>query len=462
MLMSVNVDFREVYNCIGSDLVMFIAAMVGWAVLHQVKTKGHQMKTPKMLDFTQVESSCEKIVVDTDPEYTIETQIPQPSAIEVKPPQVEPPLAPVEEKFDASKQLALMQKYAAARNIKDTLGTFRSIEANGAALSTPMYNAVMKAWVRCGNIWAAENWMDEVKEAGMADESSFIILIKALLMIQDPEKAKGLLQEMQEAGVQPSIASFDELLNGFVRGGCFNDGISLLEEMDVAEVKPTEFTLKVIADLMNSARRVNRKMPSLRKIFEKYGLGSSQLPRLAAVISQETVTMPYVHEVEIKGSMTHVKALRRTLKLHGFFDQDDTCALEEDSQAEEGVNDQATLSEQSMTPILRDTMQDQAFSAKTGAVLNCVSKQGLCMPAVLENSLMQYLGNDLYFLHVHFESKSSRADIFDAISCQHPRVGIRHCWAMPSMGSCGQRTLVNGVEEDEANFNRHIGAVRSM
>jgi len=212
MLMSVNVDFREVSNCIGSDLVMFICAMLGWAVLHQVKTKANQMKTPKLMDdITQVENSCEKSVAVAGQEYTIQKDIvevqalPKARALQMRSQPVKPA---VEEVFDVSKQFALMQKYAAARNIKDTLGAFRKIEQSGAVLSTPMYNAVMKAWVRVGNIWAAENWMDEVKEAGMADESSFIIIIKALLMIQDPEKARGLLQHMQEAGVQPSIATF--------------------------------------------------------------------------------------------------------------------------------------------------------------------------------------------------------------------------------------------------------------
>merc|ERR1719487_520079 len=119
----------------------------------------------------------------------------------------------------------------------------------------------------------------------------------------------------------------------------------------------------------------------------------------------------------------------------------------------------SALYSQSLTKALRDKAQDAAYRSRTASVLKCVSKQGFCMPSNLEANLMQYIGNDLHYVQVYFESDSTRADILDAVSRRHPRVAFRHSWVKPSNGSCGQRAIINGEAADEGCFNRHISMV---
>lgn len=521
-LMSVKVDFQEVLHTVGSDAVLFVAAFVGYLVLYYVKkaaqAKGNskkfievggrnctsddileprtictfdckppsevqnqpwqqqcdlqharQARSLKMTtcgtDVKIESSSCSDDLISHTPGQSCQTEL----------------VCQREEPLDVIKQSALMWKYAAQRNIKDTLRTFRLIEQSGACLNSAMYNAVLWAWIKCGNIWAAESWMDEIKEAGVADESTFVILLKALLSIRDLDKAQELRQDMREQGVLASAATFEVMIRGLMRGGCFNEGISLLKEMDAAGVQASSSMSSTIAELMNSARNVNQSFTSIWEILVKHSFDNPkksadplQVPCLAAVISQASGATSsagtYIHKVEIKGTLARLIAVRETLKQDGFLDksEQDSSALDGHWQADHGLNliiegnviNQTTLFSQSMTKPLRDKAQDEAFRAQTGAALKCVSKQGLPMPSMLEDSLLQYLGNELYFVHVDFEINTHRADIFDGISCRHPRIGIRHCWAKPSSGSCGQRALVNGeLEADEACFNRHISAV---
>jgi len=440
-----------------------------------------------------------------------------------------------------------MQRHAATKNIKGTLDEFRLIQRSGESLTSLMYNTVMRAWIKCGNVWAAENWMDEIKVGGMVDENSFVILTKALVMVRDLDKASALLDDMREVGLPPSSAIFDELLIGLARGGLFNEGMNLLQGIDVASVQPTSFILHMISELVNNARQINHSCTSMRQIFLKFELelnlakstdqklqhDTSQLPLLAvaALQTEKSATVPCVHDVEIKGSLSRVKAVRRTLKQHGFLDksEEDAWPLDGHWQTDHGLTVvierkivrwsqqrasrlcftssdrcecelsvygertrghltqpiasgapralkwdngdvwhsyggrviwQTTLFSQSMTKILRDRLQDRACRERAAAVLKCVSRQGLHMlSTVLESTLLEYLGNDLYFLRVHFESNSIRADVFNTISCGHPRVGFRHCWVKPSTGSLGQQTIVNGDLTDELSFNRHINAV---
>jgi len=481
---SLNEEFQlqQVFQYMSSAVLMFVSAMLGWAALHYFKVQS-QVKSPckaALFAAEQVHTlqHQEDIADLQTPENApqayaedIEADIAEVRAVGNTEPTQPQHQAKVDEpnlQFDVSEQLAKMRRHAAARNIKDTLSTFKVIKKSGTPLTSSMYNTVMQAWINCGNIYEAEDMMDEMKEAGMADEESFIILVKALLRILEFEKAKKLLNDMREAAVSPSSAMYDELIRGFARNGLFNDGISLLNEMHAAGVQPTSRTRKAITDLMNHARKVNQSFANMRQIFERYGVDpknmsdclrteTSETPRLVAVILQAENAMPctWVHAVEVTGSLAHIEAVQRTLKQHGLgvqVDENDASPQRMDVIID-GVH--TSISSPVLTQTSRDETQDAVYRGRAKGVMKSVSKGGLGMPLGVENELMQYLGSDLYYLHVDFQSQTHRADMFDALSCRHPLVGLRHCWAKAGADAFGQRTLVNGNDTSEACFKRH-------
>lgn len=468
-----------------------------------------------------------------------------------------------EPEFAASEHVATMQKQAAARNIGGTVRTFRSIQQSGGKVNSLMYNIVLQAWIDCGNVQAAEDWMEDIKEAGMTDKLSFDILIKALVEARALSKAKDILRDMRKAGLQPCIGTFNELLTGFVRGGRFNESLSLLDEMHAQGLQPNSITLNNITELMNGSRKITQTFERIRRVLTKFDLMSGDaagaqickshpvpLPRLAAVISQaqNDSQAPCAHEIHVTGSLSHVKACHRTLKQHGFLNKQESCespldghwetdhgltvvvegkivrwggqrasmlrytrddrsactlqlygetargelvtqAISPDArkmlrwdngdvwQSYDGrVIGQDTLFAQSMTKTLRDKTQDAVCCARADAMLKCVSKQALGLPAIFDSAISQFLGNDLYYVRVHFSSKwnpskgtddddelplfETDGDICDVLSRRHPQVALRHCWAERTANCCGQRSLVNGREVDEDSFSQHVGLVR--
>lgn len=471
---------------------------------------------------------------------------------------------------DISEHIAQMQEYASTSNISGTMQTFHLIQQRSASLNSLMYNIVLQAWINCGNVQAAEDWMDDMMEAGMADQTSFKILIKALVEARSLRKAKDRLTDMSKAGVELCAAVFDILLNGFVSEGCFAESLSLLEEMYRKRVKPTDGTRSTISRLLNGSRKTDHGLRRIKHILHVYNMeapavedtgGAGRacvssmscapvpLPRLAAVIARadDNLQAPCAHEIRIAGSLAHIKAARRTLKQQGFLDKcesdvwpldghwetdhgltvviegkivrwsgeratrlrftaDDrsACVLPLYGEATQGhvspnvapdasktlswdngdlwhsyngrAIGQDTLFSQCMTKPLRDNEQDALYRARSCAILKCLSKQALGVPAILEDTITEFLGGDLYYVRVCFASKwnpsgiiddddelplfDADADICDFISRRHPRVGLQHCWAAPGMDRCGQRTLINGKEVDEDCFSRHVGAVR--
>jgi len=454
--------------------------------------------------------------------------------------------------------VATMQKYASDRNIAGTMRTFRSIKQSGVCLQSLMYSIVLQAWINCGNVQAAEDWMEEITEAGMADEMSYSALIKSLVKAHAVDKATALMKTMRRASITPTVDTFNDVLSGFAREYRFKESLSLLDEMHAQGAQPSSVTLNTIVKLMNGSRNMENQLYRVQQILSRYNLEASingselvfaPLPRLAAVISQAqaSTVAPCAHEMHITGSLSQMKAVRKTLKQHGFLDSSErgcspldghwetdhglTVVIEgklvrwsaqrasrlrftnEDRTAckmmlygevtnarlmspsmspdatktlmwdngdvwhsfDGRVIGQNTLFSQNMTKTSRDHMQDQSYRARSNAVLRCVSKQALHVPSILEQTITQFLGNDLYYVRVQFESKwnpskqddydddmpslEAEEDICNTVSRRHPRIGLRHSWAEKSSNCCGQRTLVNGEEVDDDCFSRHVRAV---
>jgi len=508
-----------------------------------------------------------------------------------------------------SDDLKFIYKCAWERNIGGAISTFRSMKDSGFCLSPFLFNTMLQAFVNCGNIQAAEDWMDEITEAGKADETSFNVFIKALVTSRTLDKASNvMMKDMKSAGVPVNITVFSEVLGGLVRESHCTEAFALFDQMESLGLKPTSSICNSMTKLINASRNISQSIESFDQIFSKYTFEASHRgdtggsgacissetrlavpvpsPVLAAVISQasHTARASCAHEIRLSGNWPQMKAARRTLQQLGFLkkaensgspldghwetDQGFTvviegkivrwserdasrlrytradrraCVLTLYGEASNGqlvhLSDapnslevlkwdngdvwypcdgravgQRVVFSQTMTKTLRDTMQDKMSRARAGAVLKRVSTQGLHMPSVFEDAILQFLGNDLYYISVRFESrwnpsladddgqplpKASEDFLFDedeppmfeasqdscvdggelpflaaslpslradqdigcSISRRHPHIGLRHCWADRGDNSCGQRTWVNGEDLDDQCFCRHIGAV---
>lgn len=330
-LMSVNVDFEAVFRCVGNDILIFITAMIGFLVLHRVRIKA-----------SAVRCACEESLA-SDAKCVSESIAHESDALSSSPVSApenqcqidrHPETLQSKTHFDVNEKIVLMQQYASAGNMKETLRSFREIERSGESLTSAMYNTVMRAWINCGNIFAAESWMEQIKDAKMTDEMSFISLMRALVKVRDYEKAHNLFRQMQDDGMPPSSAVFDELLRGFANEGLLDEGMSLLKEGDAAGVQPTSLTMETISRLLSSARNLGPRFKSLVQICDEYGVVPKSIdrsscadpppiPRLARVICEASAVAPkaYLHNVEVKGSFAGIKALRRTLKQLGLLDR---------------------------------------------------------------------------------------------------------------------------------------------
>merc|ERR1719271_1530183 len=161
---------------------------------------------------------------------------------------------------DVAKHITMIRNCAAENNLQGAISVFDSLERSGVDLNSVIYNTVLDACVECHDLKAAEAWMEQTKNAGMADVVSFNTLIKAHLQSENFEKARSLMEEMRKEGLQPNRVTFNELINSVVnKGGASrrNQTWEIVDEMLTAEVKPNQVTcsilLKSLGDCSNQS-----------------------------------------------------------------------------------------------------------------------------------------------------------------------------------------------------------------
>mmetsp|Transcript_77413 Transcript_77413/g.227011 ORF Transcript_77413/g.227011 Transcript_77413/m.227011 type:complete len:1146 (+) Transcript_77413:139-3576(+) len=150
---------------------------------------------------------------------------------------------------DVVKHLLLVKNFAAAGDLEGAKTVFRTLEESGTELNSVVYNTVLEACVECRDLAAAEAWMKQTKEAGMADVVSYNTLIKAHLHMGSFSKARALIVQMRESGLQPNHVTFNELVNGMISKGTQaqrREVWDIVREMSACGVAPNQVTCSIL------------------------------------------------------------------------------------------------------------------------------------------------------------------------------------------------------------------------
>eukprot|EP00929_Paragymnodinium_shiwhaense_P063844 TRINITY_DN31947_c0_g1_i1.p1 TRINITY_DN31947_c0_g1~~TRINITY_DN31947_c0_g1_i1.p1 ORF type:complete len:1043 (+),score=309.32 TRINITY_DN31947_c0_g1_i1:114-3242(+) len=109
------------------------------------------------------------------------------------------------------------------------------------------YNALLDSYACRGDTTAVRKVLAAATEAGMADATSYNMAMKLHLKTRDTQKARQVIVDMKRAGLEPNIATFNELLDVTVLGkGDTTEAWRLIEEMNSLGIKPTRVTCAVM------------------------------------------------------------------------------------------------------------------------------------------------------------------------------------------------------------------------
>jgi pentatricopeptide repeat protein len=150
---------------------------------------------------------------------------------------------------DTAKHISLIRTAAGQGDLKEALSIFSALESSGAELTHSLYNTVLDACVECRDLRRAEELMQRMQAANVADAVSYNTLIKAYLRVEGYDKARQLMVKMAQAGSSPNHVTYNELINSLVRSDKESRRAQVwdvVEEMKKAGVRPNRITCSIL------------------------------------------------------------------------------------------------------------------------------------------------------------------------------------------------------------------------
>merc|ERR1719313_1162875 len=163
-----------------------------------------------------------------------------------------PPAAERKEEVDISKHVAMMRARSKENDLEGAMQVFRKLQSSGVQLTALVYNSLLDSCVQCNKVNLALQHFKEMKDLGLVDVVSYNTLLKAYLKQGQVVKARKLLTEMSECGIQANQVTYNEMLNALVAVKDRHETWALVREMNAMGMRPNSVTCSIILKSLTS------------------------------------------------------------------------------------------------------------------------------------------------------------------------------------------------------------------
>lgn len=153
---------------------------------------------------------------------------------------------------DLSKLAKVIRAHGRDGNLPAAVAVIESLQRSQVTLNSLIYNSLIEACVQCGDMGAAYQRFEEIKEIGLADVVSYNTVMKGQLAVGNIAEAHRLLAEMTDRGLPASLVTYHELLNAQVQAGGGHNLWQLVEQMRAANLKPNSVTCSILLKAVTS------------------------------------------------------------------------------------------------------------------------------------------------------------------------------------------------------------------
>lgn len=221
--------------------------------------------------------------------------------------------------LDVPRRVALVKACGVEQGVRAAEAVFRLCPEHNCVL----YNAVLDTCVQARDLKSAEQWMKEAVKHDMADVVTYNTLIKAHLASGRVRRARAVIQDMRQVGLQPNLVTFNELLDAAHSAGSWDETWQIMNEMKSCGLKPNYITCSILlkniqpksasADVERAMEVVNA-LDSLDEILLSsiveacVRVGRADL--LHATLKRQRKTAGGSGRVEIKGAHAYGSLIR--------------------------------------------------------------------------------------------------------------------------------------------------------
>jgi pentatricopeptide repeat protein len=198
---------------------------------------------------------------------------------------------------------SLLKGYSHAKEFDKVLSTYRELLDLELKLSLVTFNTLMDACARCGEMTHIPGLLKDMSQQGVEPNIiTYSIIIKAYCQLNRLDEALKVWKDMVETtSFKPDEAMYNTLLAGCARKGLYDRGMDIFDEMQRADVRPSNVTLSVLVKLAKRRHLLDKAFELCKDVSAKYKirpnihvlnnllqacLESDDLPRAFSVLSQ--------------------------------------------------------------------------------------------------------------------------------------------------------------------------------
>jgi len=150
----------------------------------------------------------------------------------------------------------------------------KEMQAKKLTVSLAAYNALIDACTRSNDMARVPQILQVMASDGLEPNIvTYSTIIKGYCLENRLDKAMELLHEMKQSSrYRPDEITYNTLIDGCARFGHYERGMALLAEMQEQGVRPSNFTLSVLAKLATRSRRPERAFEICDDLAKRYGL----------------------------------------------------------------------------------------------------------------------------------------------------------------------------------------------
>mmetsp|Transcript_116686 Transcript_116686/g.232635 ORF Transcript_116686/g.232635 Transcript_116686/m.232635 type:complete len:1034 (-) Transcript_116686:63-3164(-) len=151
---------------------------------------------------------------------------------------------------------------------------YKEMKAAKLTVSLAAYNTLIDACTRSGEMAQVPQLLESMASDGLEPNTvTYSTIIKGYCLENRLDKAMELLHDMKQSSrYRPDEITYNTLIDGCARYGHYDRGMAVLAEMQEMGVRPSNFTLSVLAKLATRSRRPERAFELCEDLSKRYGI----------------------------------------------------------------------------------------------------------------------------------------------------------------------------------------------
>eukprot|EP00931_Biecheleriopsis_adriatica_P109517 TRINITY_DN8377_c0_g1_i1.p1 TRINITY_DN8377_c0_g1~~TRINITY_DN8377_c0_g1_i1.p1 ORF type:complete len:853 (-),score=199.84 TRINITY_DN8377_c0_g1_i1:178-2736(-) len=169
---------------------------------------------------------------------------------------------------------SVLKGFAAAKRMSQVMSVYKDIRKEGIPCNTITYNTLLDACAKCASMDLAAGLLEDMRASSIEpDIITYSTIIKGYCISGDVTRALSVLKEMKQDGhFTPDEIMYNSLLDGCAKQRNLPEALRVFEEMQDANIKPSNFTLSILVKLLGNARRLGQAIQTVQELSAKHGL----------------------------------------------------------------------------------------------------------------------------------------------------------------------------------------------